>query len=317
MQSLASSSTPKSVVQKMTKEEGGELNARGTAFLPRDRQQVANFRRSTSRTKDNDVLYSIMMECKLAQGKNDLFVQDVKAAPEPQCILFSDWQLRDLVRFCTNHRRFSPLSIDTTFNLGEFYVTPVSYYHLMLEDARTRKHPVIVGPMLVHQRMQFSTFNYFASTLVSSSKPLKNVLAFGTDGDKNLVEALAHNFPNAIQLRCFIHFKKNIQERLRDLGIPTTVACAFLNDIFGSSVGGSRLEGLVDVSSMEDFDRKLESLEEVWNALLFVESLAHSSTPTLTDTKLKSYEATCERISGKQLVLDHHHLFTQLTALSP
>ncbi len=90
-----------------------------------------------------------MMECKLAQGKNELFVQDVKAAPEPQCILFADWQLNDLVWFCAKRYKFSPLSIDTTFNLGEFYVTPISFYHLMLENVHTRKHPVIVGPMLV------------------------------------------------------------------------------------------------------------------------------------------------------------------------
>ena len=71
---LAASSTPKCVVQVVTKEEGGELNARGNAFLPRNRQQVANFRRSVSRTKDDDVLYSIMMECKLAQGRNNLLL---------------------------------------------------------------------------------------------------------------------------------------------------------------------------------------------------------------------------------------------------
>ena len=266
IQSLAASSTPKSVVQVVTKEEGGELHARGTAFLPRNRQQVSNFRRSTSRTKDDDVLYSIMMECKLSQGKNDLFVQDVKAAPEPQCVLFSDWQLHDLVRFCTDNRRFAPLSVDTTFNLGEFYVTPISFYHLMLEDVRTGKHPVLVGPMLVHQSMHFSTFNYFTSTLVSFNKALRNVLAVGTDGDKNLTEALGHNFPRAIQLRCFVHFKKNVQEKLRDLGIPCSVAKEFLNDIFGSNVGSCRLEGLVDVSSLEDFEVKLANLEDSWNA---------------------------------------------------
>ena len=130
IKSLATTSTPKRVVHAVTDEKGGELNARGTSFLPRNRQQVANFRRSTSRTKYDDVLYSIMMECKLSQGKNELYVQDVKAAPEPQSILFSGWQLQDLVRFCTDNRSFTPLSVDTTFNLGDFYDTPVSYYHL-------------------------------------------------------------------------------------------------------------------------------------------------------------------------------------------
>ena len=267
IRSLAASSTPKDVVQAVTKVEGGELEARGAAFLPRNRQQVKNFRRSVAKCKDSDVLYSVMLECKLAQGKGELFVQDVKAAPEPQSVLFHDWQADDLVRFCTNSHHFSVLTADTTFNLGEFFVTPMTYHHLLLENVHTGRHPIMVGPMLVHQRMQFSTFNYFANTLISHNKSLRNVLAFGTDGDKNLADALGHNFPFAVQLRCFLHFKKNIQQKLRDLAIPNHVSEKLLDDIFGKQEGNVKIEGLVDSSSVEDFDCKLEALEESWNKL--------------------------------------------------
>ena len=54
----------------VTDEQGGELEARGAAFLPRDRQQVKNIQRSMpGKQRDCDVLYSIilMLECKLAQ----------------------------------------------------------------------------------------------------------------------------------------------------------------------------------------------------------------------------------------------------------
>ena len=206
-----------------------------------------------------------MLECKLAQGKGEVFVQDVKAAPEPQSILFYEWQADDLVRFCTNNHKFSVLTVDTTFNLGDFFVTPMTYHHLMLEDVHTRNHPIMVGPMLVHQRMQFSTFNYFASTLIGYNKSLRNILAFGTDGDKNMTEALGHNFPFALQLRCFLHFKKNVEEKLRDLAIPHHTSQMFLDDIFGKSEGNVRMGGLVDASSVDDFDHKLDALEQPWN----------------------------------------------------
>ena len=42
--------------------------------------------RSTGR--DNNVLYSVMLECKATHGSEDVFVRDVKAAPSPQCVLF-------------------------------------------------------------------------------------------------------------------------------------------------------------------------------------------------------------------------------------
>lgn len=111
IRSLSSTSTPKNVVNIMTREEGVELESRGPAFLPRNRQQVANFRRSAMVSHDSDVLYSIMLECKLAQGKGQVFVQDVKAAPEPQSVMFYDWQAQDLIRFCTNNQTFSILTV--------------------------------------------------------------------------------------------------------------------------------------------------------------------------------------------------------------
>ena len=43
-----------------------------------------------------------MLECKLAQGTQEAFVRDVKAAPDPQCVLFFDWQIADMERFLTN-----------------------------------------------------------------------------------------------------------------------------------------------------------------------------------------------------------------------
>ena len=94
-------------------------------MLPRNRQQISNIRRSHC-AHDKNVLYSVMLECKLTQGKDNAFVRDVKAAP-PQSILFFDWQLRDMERFLTDNRQFGVLTVDTTFNLGEFYMTILTH----------------------------------------------------------------------------------------------------------------------------------------------------------------------------------------------
>ena len=56
---------------------------------------------------------------------------------------------------------------------------------------------------------------------------LRNILAFGTDGEAELHKALTANFPNAIHLRCFRHYRANLSSKLKDLGIPTTVADDF------------------------------------------------------------------------------------------
>ena len=207
-----------------------------------------------------------MLQCKLAQGTSDAFVRDVKAAPDPLCVMFFDWQLSDLVRFLTDPVLFSILGADTTYNLGDFYVTPTTYKHLMLVDVTSHKHPTMAGPVLVHQRKDFATFNYFANTLVSHAKKLHEVQAFGTDGDPALIEAFTHNFPSARQLRCFLHLKKNFLSKLRDNGIPPAVSQEFISDIFGKRIGGTYEEGLVDSLDSADFNSRLQSCRDVWNA---------------------------------------------------
>ena len=128
-----------------------------------------------------------------------------------------EWQLQDMVRFLTSNYRFTVLSVDTTYKLGEFYVTPMAYHHVMVEDIKTKKHLVMLGPLLVHQKVDFTAFNYFVSTLIGLKKELRNVLAFGSDGDKALVEALSHNFPYAIQLHCFCTSRRMLNKSLKSL----------------------------------------------------------------------------------------------------
>ena len=135
----------------------------------------------------------------------------------------------------------------------------------MLQDVGTGKHPAMVGPVLIHQQMDFPSFNYFAATLISHNKKLRNALCFGADGDKALVEAFAHNFPYALQLRCFIHFKENVQEKLHSLCFPSSISDRLLADIFGKHSGSVYTEGLVDCASEEAFDSMLQQLKDVWD----------------------------------------------------
>ena len=263
---LAAKSMPKEAVYQATCLQGGEIEAKGMSSLPRNRQQIANYRR-VEKKKDDDVLYSVMLECKLAQGSQEAFVRDVKAAPDPQCVLFFDWQITDMVRFVTDTEEQSGiLTVDPTYNLGNFYVTPTTYPHLMLEDISTGRHPSLLGPVLIHQRMNFAAFNYFTSTLIGFSKKLRNLRAFGTDGQEALIDAFGHSFPSAMQLRCFIHFKRNISEKLKEYGIPAKVAEEFVDDIFGKHTGSTYNEGLVDANSEEEFKDRLSKCEAVWNA---------------------------------------------------
>ena len=265
LQEIATSEKPKETINTLMMESGGELYARSAACVPRDSRQIS-YLREKKHSKDPNPLYSIMLECKLAQGKAEVFVQDVKAAPQPMCVLSFNRQLDDMERFLTNNHQFGILTVDTTYNLGDFYVTALTYPHLMLQDVGTKKSPLLLGPVLVHQSLSFSAFNYFASTLIGCRPSLRQILAFGSDGDKALVEAFTHNFPYALQFRCFIHFQRNVEEKLKNLGFSSAVSQEFLDDIFGKHIGNSYQEGLVDSCSADDMDRRLAQLESIWDS---------------------------------------------------
>lgn len=90
-------------------------------------------------------------------------------------------------------------------------------------------------------------------------------MAFGIDGDKGLVEAFTHSFPYSIQLRCFIHFRRNVEEKLKSLGLPSSVSQEFLDDIFGKRAGNTFQEGLVGSCSATEVEERLQQLKSVWN----------------------------------------------------
>ena len=97
---------------------------------------------------------------------------------EPAIIVALDWQLDDLVRFCT-YDEFGILTVDPTFSLGDFDVTITAYRQLILRSKRSSEHPVFIGPVMVHYKKSFSTYLFFASSLVGIRPELSNVKCFG------------------------------------------------------------------------------------------------------------------------------------------
>ena len=137
-----------------------------------------------------------------------------------------------------NPPNFSILSSDATFKCGEFDVTCLAFKHLQVvkKDDDT-VNPVLLGPILIHQRKLFDSHNFFFSSLRTLRPKLKDVVAFGTDGEVNLVQAMTEAFPSAEQLRCFNHMRRNIKNKLvRDIKLAPAVSEDILCDIFGRRV---------------------------------------------------------------------------------
>ena len=80
------------------------------------------------------------------------------------------------------------------------------------------------------------------TSLLGKRPALKEIKAYGTDGEIPLLNALVASLPNAIGLRCFLHLKKNIEERLHNkLHVKPEVKSAITHDIFGHVVGDTKV----------------------------------------------------------------------------
>ena len=180
----AENCAPKDAVSTIYKKQGGMMRATSIGELPRNRQQILNIRSKIGSNSSicsakglRDPLFMVMEQSKLCES-GDKFVRVVTACPEPMCILASDQQLTDLVRFGTDPSLFSVLFVDPTFSLGDFSVTCITYRHLLVTDPRTGQSPVMLGPLFVHQSKSYTTYHCFASSLIGIAPKLVGVLAW-------------------------------------------------------------------------------------------------------------------------------------------
>ena len=253
-------------------EAGGSIEASSASELPRNRRQVYNVRSakaSGSNSRRPDQVFDLIKQCKedsLPGGRN--FVRSVNVDSSLSCVLASDAQLKNLVRFCTRQGAFCVMGIDSTFNLGKFYVTVTTYTYSHLENISRGTSPTFFGPIFVHTERTFEAYHYFFSTLLKLEPKLTSIRAIGTDGERAITKAIEALFPqDIVLLRCYLHMKENIRRKLIDLLLPECIREEILRDIFGTQQGSVYVKGIVDSEDVGDFDHRLLLLKAKWDEL--------------------------------------------------
>ena len=221
----------------------------------------------------SDPYYALVLQCKEEdKAKETAYVRKVVAAPEPAAVLAFDWQMKDIDKFCTNPRHFSVFHVDPTFDLGPFSVTATQYKHLLLVNRQSGKHPVMVGPLLVHQKKEKLSFKLLVDSLVDQEPRLKNLRARGTDGQTAISLAFKERCVFLLVLFCAINLRRNVTDKMVALGIEESERREICADIFGVQVGSQLQEGIIDADDEEEFRVRLAQLQEVWETRSRVKS---------------------------------------------
>ncbi len=207
---------PKATVEQVSSEVGGVLRASASAQLPRNEKQVANQRRRVKTAQASghpmnaaaDDLFVIMQRAH-TQDPTHQFVRDIKTAPEPAIVLACDHQLQDFVCFTTSSFEFGIVTIDPTFTLGEFDVTPLTYMTSSLGN-KTQQAAANIPRSRFNPLQGISTYLFFASSLIGQCPQLEGIRAFGTDGEQPLIDAISHElgFSHMLYTRQAKHQRK-------------------------------------------------------------------------------------------------------------
>ena len=136
LQRIKDDEGPKATVEKVSYQMGVVLGASTSGQLPRDEQQVSNQRRKRKFSEIStgtpaDSLFVVRQRAH-SQDPAQEFIRDIKTASEPAIVLEDEQQLNDLVRFGISPLEFCIITIDPTFTLGEFDLSPIDTFYWKL-----------------------------------------------------------------------------------------------------------------------------------------------------------------------------------------
>ena len=147
------------------------------------------------------------------------------------------------------------LSYDTTFQLGDFYVSPLLFRHTLFTES-----PVLPALFLIHER-KFETAHEQLFKLAGSKvtaltrKPFPVV----TDEEKGIVNAIEKHLPNATRLRCWNHIFRGARHWGHSHNIKANEIQGFVAD----------LKELFHKPSIDAYETELQQRSTSWNNPVF------------------------------------------------
>ena len=86
----------------------------------------------------------------LELAKEDKTVHNLQWTPSPRVVFYHEDQIDDILRDCCSPESKSILSIDTTFNVGNFYLTSTTYQSKKVLNKKTGEPANLPGPAMFH-----------------------------------------------------------------------------------------------------------------------------------------------------------------------
>ena len=285
MDKLLETQSPSLTFDTLLDTSGGPMHSSSISEQPRNQRQMINRKQQLlkqkpatfSNTSENASIKGTNLEKLLAAQRDPKSpVRTVLAFDDCYiAILYSDKVLKDMELFCTSDVGCSIFGIDTTFKLTDMWLTDTSLRNHRLLSTRTGKHPILLGPCMLHFRKSEENFRRFCGELLSASPSLQNLKKVGTDMESAIFGGFQSMLPNLSNLVCVRHIEdrdnKAIDGLLAKSGLKdeqkTRNKRSILNNLYGTCIGALDEPGLAEAENEDDLEMKLNSLKPSWEKL--------------------------------------------------
>ena len=253
---------PLSVFDTVSEELGGLTNSYAGSDMPRSLDQVWYMRKKMRQKGEKDQVSELIDKAHTLPHH----LHGLQLTPSIRFIVSDPQTLENIAICCANYELCTPFCVDTTYGIGEFFVTTTCYKNLKLVNKNNKEPPTFPGPALFHVDQDESVFGYFAQTMIAAKNDLKSILFIGSDRDKALVNGMAKHFHIATNLFCKKHLEDDIIRKFASLKhITSQVKQTILIDIFGSDA--KQVKGLIDCENEATFDNLCLEYYRKWDRL--------------------------------------------------
>ncbi|CAF4078028.1 unnamed protein product [Rotaria sordida] len=176
----------------------------GGANGPRNASQC-NYRRQiflNNQKITHDELINVIL---LSYELNE-FYKLLQLQPEILIVLMHDQMKNQILNLLRITKQIIPLYYDTTFSLGEIYVSILGFRNVMFSE-----RPILPLAILMHDRKLQSGHERFVQILNNELPNLHKNCILITDGEDALKNAFRKYYPTMLQLRCWNHAMNDIK----------------------------------------------------------------------------------------------------------
>ena len=180
-------------------------------------------------------------------------MRNVTIFPDLLCMAASSNLLQELDRLL-HLKSTEPVTLfyDTTFNIGDFYVSPLTVKHMLFKN-----NPSIPVAFLIHERKYQRHHELFFETLSELVPSLRKCTAvLVTDREKGITNAIHKVLPGISIVLCWNHLKQDIRYWIKKHGGKS-------DEI---SIYAEHLNTLLNCETEEIFQKIFSNLSTTWTS---------------------------------------------------